>query len=110
LEEACRRPVMQAGLWRTRLPFCYCFLRELCRERIKLWRMTYRFRTNINCSDCLSKVTPYLDANNEIKSWRVDTQNPFKILTVETDNLSSEMIAEVVKHAGYKADELKPIS
>ena len=66
----------------------------------------YQFKTNIMCGDCVAKVTPYLNANNEIKHWSVDTQNPKKILTVETDNLSSEMVEEIVKKAGYKAEKL----
>lgn len=68
--------------------------------------MKYQFKTNINCSGCIASVTPYLNANNEIKHWEVDTQNPNKILTVETDHLTGEMIREIVKNAGYKAEHL----
>jgi copper chaperone len=63
----------------------------------------YQFKTNINCSGCVARVTPYLDANNEIKSWKVETLNPDKILTVETDHLSGEMIETIVKNAGFRA-------
>ena len=66
--------------------------------------MKYTFKTNIMCGSCIAKVTPYLNANNEIKHWEVDTANPAKILTVETDNLSEEMVREIVKQAGYKAE------
>ena len=58
------------------------------------------------CGSCIAKVTPYLEANNEIKHWEVDTQNPNKILTVETDNLSDETVREIVRQAGYKAEKL----
>ena len=67
---------------------------------------TYQFKTNINCSDCVAQITPYLDANNEIKSWRVETGKPEKILTIETDHLSREMIETIVKNAGFKAERL----
>ena len=66
----------------------------------------YQFKTNINCSGCIAKITPYLEANNEIKSWNVDTNNPNKVLTVETDNLTDEMIREIVKSAGYNAEKI----
>lgn len=49
---------------------------------------------------------PYLDANNEIKHWHVDFNGPDKILTVETESLSDEMIRQIVKKAGYKAEPL----
>lgn len=68
--------------------------------------MKYQFKTNIMCGNCIAKVTPYLSANNEIKHWEVDTQNPNKILTVETDNLSDEMVKQIVQNAGYKAEKL----
>lgn len=67
---------------------------------------TYQFKTNINCGGCIANVTPYLDANNQIKSWKVDTANPNKILTIETEELTAEMIKEIVKNAGYKAESI----
>lgn len=68
--------------------------------------MKYQFKTNINCGGCVAAVTPHLNANNEIKSWSVDTANPQKVLKVETENLSDENIREIVKKAGYKAETL----
>ena len=66
----------------------------------------YQFKTNIHCEGCIEKVAPYLNANNEIRSWSVDIQNPNKILTIETDNLTNEMIKEIVKKAGYDVKEI----
>jgi len=66
----------------------------------------YQIKTNIMCAGCIEKVTPYLNANNEIRSWSVDIQNPNKVLTIETDNLTDEMIREIVKSAGYNAQKL----
>ena len=67
---------------------------------------TYQFKTNIKCGGCIATVTPYLNANNEIKHWSVDTDNKDKILTVEAENLSGEAITEIVKKAGYQAEPL----
>ena len=69
--------------------------------------MKYQFKTNITCSGCVEAVTPYLDANNEIKAWHVETNNPDKVLTVETDHLSEEMVRQIIKAAGYSAEKLK---
>ncbi len=68
--------------------------------------MKYQFKTNINCGGCVAAVTPHLNANSDIKSWKVDTANPQKVLSVETDQLSDEMIKEIVNKAGYKAETL----
>lgn len=68
--------------------------------------MEYKFKTNINCGGCIAKVTPFLDGESAITSWEVDTDNPNKILTVETDWTSDQVIA-LVTSAGFSAEEKK---
>jgi len=65
-----------------------------------------QFKTNINCSGCVAKVTPSLNANPAIKEWNVDTANPNKILTVQTDNLVEDDVKAIVQKAGFKAESL----
>ncbi len=64
----------------------------------------YQFKTNINCSGCVAKVTPVLNQNEEIKDWNVDTNNPNKILTVETESLNEEAVKAMVQKAGFRAE------
>ncbi|MNS13441.1 hypothetical protein D3C72_450360 [compost metagenome] len=64
---------------------------------------TLKFKTNINCSGCIAKVQPRLDAEKDIISWTVDTDNPEKILTVETA-LSEEDIISLIQMAGFKIE------
>ncbi len=66
-----------------------------------------QFKTNINCGNCVSKVSPFLNQVEEIENWKVDTSIPEKILTVEGEDLSSERIKEVVESAGF---EIAPIA
>lgn len=66
----------------------------------------YKFRTNINCSGCVAKVTPVLNENPGVKEWNVDTANPGKVLTVETENLKEEDVKALVQKAGFKAEQL----
>ena len=54
----------------------------------------------------MSSVTPHLNANSNIKSWEVDTADPQKVLTIETDTLSDEAVREIVIKAGFKAEKL----
>ncbi len=65
---------------------------------------TLRFKTNINCTKCLAKVTPFLDRKEGIQSWKVDIDNPDKILTVETDQLEREDILKTIKRTGFDAE------
>lgn len=67
---------------------------------------TLRFKTNINCSGCIKSVTPHLNSINGIDSWKVDTETPDKVLTVETENGTSEEVKVAVKKAGFNIEEL----
>jgi copper chaperone len=64
---------------------------------------TIHFKTNINCTNCLAKVTPFLDRKEGIQSWSVDIDNPDKILTVKTDVLDAEDIVKTIKRTGFEA-------
>lgn len=65
-----------------------------------------KFKTNINCGGCVSAVTPHLDKKEGIEKWEVNTENPDKILTVHTENLTEEEVITTVKAAGYNAETL----
>lgn len=65
-----------------------------------------KFKTNINCTGCLSKVKPVLDAEGQIEKWAVDLQSDDRILTVEAENLSSEEVRQVVAKAGFNAENI----
>ena len=66
----------------------------------------YKFKTNIKCGSCVATVTPHLEAAEGVTDWNVDTTNPDKILTVETEYLSEQQIAELVGKAGFKAEAI----
>ena len=59
------------------------------------------FNTNIQCSNCLAKVSPKLNELTEIHTWQVDLQDPNRTLTVETDTLDPEDIKKAVLKAGF---------
>ncbi|HCX21223.1 MAG: hypothetical protein CMB80_30890 [Flammeovirgaceae bacterium] len=67
---------------------------------------TLKFKSNINCTGCLSKVSPVLNEEQSIKKWDVDLKHDDRILTVETDSLSSDEIKQTVQKAGFIADEI----
>lgn len=69
--------------------------------------MKYTFKTNIKCGGCIAKVQPTLDADTAISQWKVDTDNPEKILTVETDSLNSTSIVSLIESLGFEATEKK---
>jgi copper chaperone CopZ len=65
---------------------------------------TLKFKTNVNCGGCISNVTPYLTSIKEITKWSVDTENPSKILTIESEEIPPSRIINALSAAGYKAE------
>ena len=65
---------------------------------------TLKFKTNVNCGGCISNVTPYLTSIKEITKWSVDTENPSKILTVESEDIIPSRVINALSAAGYKAE------
>lgn len=68
---------------------------------------TIEVKTNIMCGSCIAKVTPVLNETFGQDNWKVDTQNPKKILTVSTEDANETDVIKAVEKAGYRAEELK---
>ena len=64
-----------------------------------------RFKTNINCSNCIKAVSPFLNEIEDI-SWEVDTSNPDKILTVKGKNPDPKTIISTVEEAGFYISQI----
>ncbi|MFN8352961.1 MAG: heavy-metal-associated domain-containing protein [Spirosomataceae bacterium] len=67
---------------------------------------TLQFKTTINCGGCVAKVTPFLNQLDEVETWKVDTNNPDKILTVNGEELDVESIKTSVKQAGFEIEQV----
>ncbi len=67
---------------------------------------TLKFKTNINCAGCLAKVSPFLNAEESIEKWEVNTSIPEKLLTVETDESNAESVICIVKNAGFQIEKI----
>jgi len=66
----------------------------------------HQFKTNIKCGGCVATVTPHLNSVEGIEKWEVDTANPDKILSVETQKVSADQIKKAVEKAGFKAEAI----
>ncbi|CAA9538076.1 MAG: hypothetical protein AVDCRST_MAG96-4073 [uncultured Segetibacter sp.] len=67
---------------------------------------TIELKTNIMCGSCVAKVTPVLNETFGEANWKVDTQNPKKILTVLAEDADKNGVIEAIEKAGFKAEEL----
>ncbi len=64
-----------------------------------------KFTTNIKCTGCLAKLTPFLNETAGEDNWEVDLQDPKKTLTV-VGSVSENEILATVKEAGFVAQKL----
>ncbi len=62
--------------------------------------MIQQFKTNIHCGSCIRSVTGFLDEVPGVTLWRVDTDDPRKILSVEGP-VAAEAIIAAVEEAGF---------
>lgn len=65
-----------------------------------------KFKTNINCNHCISKITPVLDSDTGINEWNVDLKSEDKILTVKGENPDTGRIIESLSGVGYIAEKV----
>lgn len=67
---------------------------------------TIRFKTNIHCGGCIKSVTPFLNELDNVDTWKVDLENPDKILEVNLDDDNEASVMEAVKKAGFEIQKL----
>lgn len=67
---------------------------------------TWRFKTNINCNNCIRTVTNFLNAVEGVESWTVDTTVPDKILTV-VGTVTATQVMLAVEEAGFDIEQIE---
>lgn len=68
---------------------------------------TVKFKTNINCSGCIRSVSPFLNEVENIDTWKVDVENPDKVLEVSLEDENVKVVIEAVKKAGFEIDKME---
>jgi copper chaperone len=84
------------------------FRKQIFKQQINLELMkknSLQFKTNINCSGCVTTIKPHLDKIIGAENWQVDTADKDKVLTILA-NVNPEVIIESVKNAGFKIEAL----
>jgi len=64
-----------------------------------------KYKSTIQCTACVAKVTPALDEVAGKGAWSVDLTSPTKTLTVEAD-VAPEKVAQALAKVGYQAEPI----
>ena len=67
---------------------------------------TIQLKTNIKCSGCIAKATPFLNEAVGKDNWEVNIKDPNKVLTIAANNVTKNDVIKAVEKAGYTAQEL----
>ena len=62
-----------------------------------------KFKTNIRCMGCVSKVTSALNEAVGADNWEVNIESPDKQLTVKGEELDADTVVAAVAEAGFRA-------
>lgn len=65
-----------------------------------------KFKTNINCSGCVGRVTPTLNGLEGVEEWNVNVSSPEKTLEVKTESAKESDIIEALSKVGFKAEKV----
>lgn len=66
-----------------------------------------RFKTNINCENCVRAVSGFIEEVENLEQWSVNTDNSDKILSVKgKENLEAAHIVEAVEDAGFDIERI----
>lgn len=65
-----------------------------------------KFKSNINCQNCVSKVKNTLDTLVGAEAWNVDTENPSKILSISNSQVAASEIINKLKRIGFAVEEI----
>ena len=66
----------------------------------------YKFKTSINCQNCVNLVKVYMEEVPNLSGWEVATANPDKVLSVNCDGLSAEEVIAKVQEAGFTIEQI----
>ena len=64
------------------------------------------FKTNIDSAGEVEKIAAVLSAETRIIKWNIDAYDVDNVLRVESNELTSNEIAELVRNAGCYCEEL----
>ncbi len=63
-----------------------------------------KFKTNINCNNCLNSVTPFLNQEMDIEEWQVDLEHPDRVLSASLEEDEPNLVIDAIEKAGFKAE------
>lgn len=68
-----------------------------------------KFKTNVDSDKGVEKLGTYLNKEESISRWQLDTNSPEHLLSVSGHEVDPQRVKNLVDKAGYKAEVLRVI-
>lgn len=65
-----------------------------------------KFKTNLNCGGCTSKIQQDFEASKGMGTWGVDFNNPDRVLTVESKGITAQEVIAIVESKGFVIEKI----
>jgi copper chaperone len=65
-----------------------------------------KFKTNINCQNCVASVKNVLNEIVGTEQWEVDTTVEDKILSIKNEDIDVSLLQNKLKRIGFSAEEI----
>lgn len=66
-----------------------------------------KFKTNVENDGMVAKLAPFLDNEEMIRKWNLDTDSQENILSVSGEEITPEMVTRAVTKAGFQAEIIR---
>jgi len=67
---------------------------------------TLVFKSNLKCKECIARISPFLEQIPSVSEWKVNLDNPDRLLEINGEAPSINDILEAAEKAGYKLELL----
>ena len=86
----------------ARRPGGECPTRTAAAAQLTCFMTTLKFKTTINCANCVRAVTPALNEEVGANNWQVDTTSADKVLTITAASPDAGQVVKAVEAAGFE--------
>ena len=59
-------------------------------------------KTDLHCGSCVSKIEPVLNAEKAISNYNINLHHPYKLITINSENLDIKDIMSKINNLGYQ--------
>ena len=68
-----------------------------------------KFKTDIGCPHCVKAASFFLNGNNQILEWHINTNHPEMILIVKGLQVSKQKIIHELNFAGFNIESIDDV-